>query len=73
MNQNRIPHGIIGSNFYYILTNRKRVVLVDKDTFFTTKPSKSVEVNLLYKSDLKKVAGMVGILYSKFHERNESG
>ncbi|KOC21186.1 hypothetical protein ACTHGW_15240 [Bacillus velezensis] len=46
---------------------------MDKDTFFTTKPSKSVEVNLLYKSDMKKVAGMVGILYSKFHERNESG
>ncbi|MEC1652595.1 hypothetical protein P9D74_16975 [Bacillus vallismortis] len=48
---------------------------MDKDTFFTTKPSKSVEeVNrLLQKYDLKRVAGMVGILYSNFTKEMRVG
>ncbi|MFD1779890.1 hypothetical protein ACFSFW_14595 [Fredinandcohnia salidurans] len=48
---------------------------MDKDTFFTTKPSKRVEeVNLLLqKYDLKKVAEMFGIPYSTFTKEMRAG
>lgn len=48
---------------------------MDKDTFFTTKPSKRVEkVNhLLQKYDLKKVAEMVSIPYSTFTKEMRIG
>ena len=48
---------------------------MDKDTFFTTKPSKRVEeVNrLLQKYDLREVAEMVGIPYSTFTKEMRVG
>lgn len=48
---------------------------MDKDKFFTTKPSKRVEeVNrLLQKYDLKKIAEMVGIPYSTFTKEMRVG
>lgn len=48
---------------------------VDKDTFFSMKPSKRVEeVNrLLQKHDLKKVSGIIGIPYSTFTKEMRAG